>query len=92
MESVSVGNGRGTTEEPLQVSGISPSTQPCATPTVSELECQMEAQERTKKLVATEDKLECMIYQKSQNDPTDAYCEWLFSELKNLSTESFEDF
>ena len=52
----------------------------------------MEAQENRKKLEALEDKLECMIYQKSLNDPTAAYCKLPHLELKNLSTESFEDF
>ena len=50
----------------------------------------MEGQERRKKLEALEDKLECMIYQKSHDDPTVAYCEWLCSKLMNLSIESFE--
>ena len=74
--------------EQLRLSGISPTpsqnpsiTQPCATctPTMSESEFQMKVQERKKKLEAPEDKLECMIMQKSQNDPTAAYCEWLQS-------------
>ena len=65
-----------------------PSTQTCPTPTTSKAECYLEDQERRKKLELLEDKLEW----KKQNDPTAAYCDWLRSELTNLSKESFEDF
>ena len=53
-------------------------------PTMSESLFQLEAQERRKMLKAPEHKLEYRIYQKTQNDLTVAFCEWLHSELKKI--------
>ena len=93
MESISVGSTRGLTEKPLRLSGVSPTpsqnpfiAQSCTTPTMSESEFKMEAQERKKKVKTLEDKLECMIYQKFQNDPTAAYCELLCPAAASTST------
>ena len=55
--------------EPITLSGIfatpfqnPPSNQPCVKAIISEVEFQLETQERHNKLEAVEDKLECMIF------------------------------